>query len=246
MAVQGLDSVGAFASRVFGRERRSLANKRPSPLGAASENPVASGYYLGNRHELIHRHHEAITISPDQTGRWQLTIDLELPEDAEAAYESHDDESNFIFPLIFLKKTEGRTGFGARDEEGKVLTLANRRTCNKISAAAATNAANRLLAEKGITELPQENLQYILWCVTSWRPYGAAVILNELLERLNSSNHEVIEAWQEGGFVQDLEMLVDHSLVWTPLRGAPGERRSIDVHQDLRAPAQAVAALEAG
>jgi hypothetical protein len=233
MAVQGLSRVRDFASNLLGREGIEDDPDPPSPLGAASEDPAASGYYLGNRHELIHRHHEAITISPDQTGRWQLTIDLELPKDAEAAYEAHDGESNFIFPLFFLKKTEGRTGFGARDEAGKALTLANRRTCNKISAGAATNAANRLLAEQGIPELPEEHLQYILECVTSWRPYGAAVILNELLARLRESNPEIIEAWEKGGFIDDLEMLADHSLVWTPLRGRQGERRSIDVRQDL-------------
>lgn len=222
-----------FASNLLTRDGANARPARPSPLGAASQDSAASGYYLGNRHELIHRHHEAITISPDQTGRWQLTIDLELPEDETAAYESHNGESNFIFPLIFLKKTEGRTGFGARDEDGKALTLANRRTCNEISACAATNAANRLLAERGIPALPEENLLYILECVTSWRPYGAAVILNELLKRLEEARPEVIAAWEEAGLVQDLEMLVDHSLVWTPMRGMPGERRSIDVRQDL-------------
>jgi hypothetical protein len=205
----------------------------PAPMATGRQYAAAGSYYLGRAHQLIHRHHETITIKPDQTGRWELWIDLELPQAAEAQHDFDGREADFIFPLIFLKKSEGRTGFGARDEDGKTLTLANRRTCNWISAAAAARAGNRLLSERAIPALPHGDLEYVLWCVCSWKPYGASVILHELLKRVESIDPRIAQVWKEEGFTGDLEMLVDHSLVWTPLRGLPGERRSIEVMQDL-------------
>lgn len=196
----------------------------------------AGAYYLGFRHELIHRQTEKITIKPDQTGLWRLGIDLELPRDPEARVdvgEGKERSRQFVFPLLFLKKAEGRTGFGATDKDDRALTLLNRGTNNWISAAAAARAGNRILSDNALPTLDQDDLEYLLWCVCRWRPYDAAVVLGEMLARFESANPEGRAAWDEEGFTADLEMLADHSLVWTPLEGEGGERRSIEVRMDL-------------
>lgn len=195
-------------------------------------------FYFGRRHGLIHRHLETIVLEPDQTASWQLTVDLELPSDEEARCGQDDDKCFFLFPLLFLKKSEGRVEFGARDEDGTVLPLPNRVTCDWISALAAAKAGNRLLSEHEASEagrwtrtgrgplLPPENLEYVLRCVTSFRSYEAFVVLSKMLNDLDEERREV---WDEAGFTDELKMLVEHSLVWVPLRGRPGERRSIRI-----------------
>ena len=193
-------------------------------------------YFLGNRHELIHRHTESVDLSPDQAARWRLKIDFELPTAREAQCGRYDGEAMFLFPLLFLRKAEGRTGFEARDEQGAGIPLPNRGTSDRVSALAAARSAKRLLDEartKGdgsIPRLPLESLEYVFQCIASWRAYDASVILNHLLNKLDP---QIVEVWDEAGLTEDLEMLVDHSLVWVPLRGLPGERRSIDVGHDV-------------
>jgi hypothetical protein len=192
----------------------------------------AGAYYFGRKHRLIHRHLETIVLEADQTASWRLSVDLELPREPDARCGEHDHKCLFLFPLLFLKKSEGRVEFGAREEDGTVLSLPNRRTCDWVSSTAATQAANRLLAEQRGSSggrrrlLPSADLEYVLSCVCSWRSYDAFVVLKKMLNNLDG---EVREIWDEIGFTQELEMLVEHSLVWVPLHGLPGERRTIQI-----------------
>ncbi len=209
-----------------------------SPPSAAIDDRSAkiASYFIGHRHELIHRHTESIDLSVDQTARWRLKIDFELPTARRAQRGRHDGEAMFLFPLLFLRKAEGRTGFEAHDERGAGIPLPNRSTSDRVSALAAARAASRLLDEarsKGdssIPRLPAESLEYVFLCIARWRAYDASVILNHLLKKLDP---QIVEVWDEAGLTEDLEMMVDHSLVWVPLRGLPGERRSIDVGHDV-------------
>jgi hypothetical protein len=192
-------------------------------------------YYLGNRHQLIHRHTESIHIKPDQTARWQLKIDFELPPGREAQFASHNGESLFLFPLLFMRKAEGRTGFEARDEQRADIPLPNRGTGDRASALAATDLAISLLKKvndkdgRPLPELPREHLEHVFECICGWPAYNASVVLNHLLKSLDP---EILAIWHEAGLTTDLEMLVDHSLVWIPIRGLLGERRTIVVGHD--------------
>jgi hypothetical protein len=200
----------------------------------------AGGFYIGHAHGLIHRHIERISIGEGHDARWNLTVDLELPSDPDAHCGVHEGKCLFLFPLVFLKKAEGRTGFGVRDESGSELPLPTRTTCDWMSAAASTHAAKRIVkklrasareaGKRRPSQLPLESLDYVLHCVAQQRPYDAAVILNELLHSVDPA---VRDAWKEEGLTSDLKMLVEHWLLWLPVRGLPGERRQLVVGQDV-------------
>jgi hypothetical protein len=217
----------------------AVAAAAPSSLQISNQHARAGGYYLGNGHELIHRHLERITLAADDSAVWQLTVDFELPSDPAARCGVHDGEYLYLFPLAFLKKAEGRTGFGARDETGAAIPLLTRSTCDWVSANAAANAAGRIERElrreakgrRACRMLPHDDLAYALRCVASLGPFDSAVVLNELLDGLDD---EMAEAWRgERGLEQDLKMLVEHWMLWVPLRGLPGERRQVSIAQDV-------------
>lgn len=210
------------------------------PLGAAGIDERSSrigAYFLGRRHRLIHRHLEKVTIASDHTARWQLTIDLELPTEPAAECGAHNGESRFLFPLMYLKKAEGRTGFGASQEDGTAIPLPTRKTSDRVSAIAIAQAAAELFrgktdleAPESAPSIPSDSLRYVAHCIASEQPYNASVILNELLHRLDP---RIRTAWDSAGLTSVLKMLVEHYLVWVPLRGLPGERRQINVGQDV-------------
>jgi hypothetical protein len=195
------------------------------------------GYYLGRNHALIHRHRERVSVSPQQTARWELTIDLSLPTDPRAVCGKHNGACQFLFPLMFLKKSEGRTGLGAEDADGRTLSLMNRESCDWISGIAATEAVYRLgegkrppiWSRSNGSDGETDDLRYVLQCIASRRPYDSAVILNELLDCIGP---DAVKRWEAEGLAGDLKMLVEHSLVWVPLEGQPGQRQVIKVSQD--------------
>ena len=216
----------------------SAATTKRTSAAISDKSARKGAYYLGNEHSSIHRHSESIHINPDQTARWKLKIDFELPIKRAAQCGTHNDEGLFLFPLLFLRKAVGRTGFQVMDEQGAAIPLPNRGTCDRASALAATTLASRLLKKVGGTDsrslpsLPRKDIkhmEYVFENICVRRAYEASVILNHLLTNLDP---EVIAVWYEAGLAEDLEMLVDHSLVWVPLRGLPGERRSIEVCAD--------------
>src|SRR5215218_2995163 len=79
--------------------------------------PPNCGFYLRGEHRLIRRHEEALTLSADNTGRWDLRIDLELPDHPEAGRLEEDGTRTFLFPLVFLRKNESRMQFRVYEEE---------------------------------------------------------------------------------------------------------------------------------
>jgi len=220
-----------------------VTNGEGPPSSAIDDQAKTGGFYLGRDHNLIHRHLEQIEIAPNHTARWQLTIDLELPSDPSARAGVHDGECLFLFPLVFLRKAEGRTRFCVKDESNAELPRPVRRDCDWITAMAATEAAHRIESELSeelraagetpIEPLSTETLEYPLRCLASFRPYDASVILNEILHRLHRRDSRVAKGWEVKELTADLKMLVEHWLLWVPLRGLPGERRHLTVGQDV-------------
>ena len=142
----------------------------------------------------------------------------------------------FLFPLLFLRKSQGRTGFEAQDEHRAVVPLLNRELSDQISARAAAQRAMKLIDDArahqpDLPVLPHGSLDFVFERICRWPAYSASVILNKLLKGLDE---RIVEIWDddEVGLVEDLELLVDHSLVWVPLKGLPGERRVIEVAHD--------------
>jgi hypothetical protein len=202
-------------------------DKQPS-LAIGTAATETAGYYMGWEHGLIHRHIETMEINSDQSARWQLMIDLELPNSPEASYASHDGQGHFLFPLLFSKKAEGRTGFGVVAEDEKILAIPTRAKCDTVSAAAALQAGRRILDSRARRSLPAD-LEARLLGIVTMRPLPSSAVLAALEDDLDPEVHEV---WRKSGFLEDLHMLVEHLVIWMPFRGIPGERRVIRVRHD--------------
>lgn len=203
---------------------------------------VSCGYYLRKRHGLIHRHTETIELQPDHTARWQLRIDFELPSDDEARWPGEDGTDTFLFPLVFLKKASSRVGFEVRDESGDLLTVPVRTECDRISSFAAAHASESMHASiHPRPEIPLEGLREVFEKIAADKPFESSLALHKVLGEVGLEGKHTIpeenvalgKAWEEKGLLEVLHMLVDHSLIWVPLTGRPGERRTIVVYQEI-------------
>jgi hypothetical protein len=93
-------------------------------------------------------------------------------------------------------------------------------------------------------EIGVDGLKKVLGKIASDKPFESSITLHKVLgevglERLESQHNVSKEnlalgrAWEENGLLEALHMLVDHSLLWVPLAGKPGERRTIVVSQEV-------------
>jgi hypothetical protein len=196
---------------------------------------------------LIKRHVEMVDLDADNTALRQLQIDLELPTDP-AAFLGNADESgkyHFLFPLAYLRKVDARTGFEVRDERGAKLVVPIRKECDKVSARAAAAAGASLQAEidPSSTSLSVEDLELVLRPIVTNTPFRSSLALQEVFlqiglehEDTTSPGREQIaigEAWREAGLADVLRMLVEHTLIWVPMHGRPGERRTVTLTQQV-------------
>jgi hypothetical protein len=192
------------------------------------------GYYFEEKRDQIHRHVEALELHPDQTGHWQLTIDLELPTDRAAICERHGGENLYLFPLVFLRKAEKDANFTVQREDGASIPFPLRKENAWVSSIATAHAASRLIAEGSSRRLSVEQLQPILYDLAAGSPYDASVIHDKLLRNVASiSGGGLPPAWEETGFASVLRLLVEHSLMWVILRGRPGQRRRLTVGHEF-------------
>jgi hypothetical protein len=208
------------------------------------------GYYFRQRHGAIHRHTETVSINADHTAHWQLKVDLELPTDKTAKCLQLSDECVFLFPLAFLKKSDPRTGFKVEDRDGQLIPVPIREECDRVSSIAAAQAGVRLLEDGKQPKLDLAELERNLYEIPAGTPFESSQKLSALLGLLEPTNPEFTpypkltaeqlrigkemgEIWSEGGLTEILRMFVEHSMIWVPLRGIPGERRSITVSQDI-------------
>lgn len=203
---------------------------------------VSCGYYLRKRHGLIHRHTEVVELHPDHTARWQLQVDFELPSDEEARWPGEDGTDVFLFPLAFLKKASSRTGFEVRDGSGNLLTVPVRSECDRISSLAAAYASESMhTLIHPPPEIPMEGLRGVFEKIAADRPFQSSLTLHKVLgevglegeREVSKENAALGRAWQDSGLLEVLHMLVDHSLIWIPLTGKGGERRTIVITQEI-------------
>lgn len=196
------------------------------------------GYYLRDEHKLIHRHSELIRLNPDHTAEWMLTIDLELPtHPLPRCTRERDDQYLFLFPLVYLKKSDARTGFRVRAQDGSELPIPTRSECDRVTGLAAAEAANWLLAMAGGQRLDLELLAHSLQDIPRENPYLASAVVDRIRQQLEvepeSSGGAIVKRWERAGLLEVLKMLIEHTLVWVPLRGHPGEHLSISLSQEV-------------
>lgn len=202
-------------------------------------------WYLQQHHYLIRRHSESLELHGDLTASWELSIDLELPADQGGCWKTGDGRLIFPFPLVFLKKVEGRMAFSICDESGTTLPIPIRSECDNFSTRGLGVAAEQLLA-KIKRELPSEDLAELrerFERIVTDRPYPAAMALLTLRQELglesnddgtevDAQSKEIGEYWRENGLNEVLQMLVEHSLIWVGIWGRPGERRTIVLREE--------------
>jgi hypothetical protein len=224
-----------------------MVDESVDPAAEQSGDPFA--WYLRNRHQLIRRHEEVLTMHPDQSASWELRVDLELPTKIERKWEKAPGEYLFPFPLVFLKKAEQRVEFSIRNELGEAVPVPIRKECDEFSAKGLAHAASDLFKERRLS-LSNERLDALsarlepsFRRVVGEKPYEAALVLAKLREEVGldaaekklgkhpAAAGEVGVAWKEAGLDEVLQMLVEHSLIWVLLKGRPGERRSIFIRE---------------
>jgi hypothetical protein len=228
---------------------KSGTESRAEKRRKAPAEPLARGcaYYLATIHQLIKRHVEVLALSGDNTADRQLEIDFELPTDP-ASFLGRPDEDgryHFLFPLAYVRKADARTGFKVRDEHGMKLTVPIRSECDQISARAAAAAGVALqakLADSSVT-LSVDDLEQIFKPIVAETPFEASLNLQEIFVRIGleaedghtptQEQREIGDAWRRAGLADVLHMLVEHSLLWVPLHGRPGERRTVTLSQQI-------------
>jgi hypothetical protein len=174
-------------------------------------------------------------------------VDIELPTDPAAFLGDPDEEDkrHFLFPLAYLRKSDARTGFEVRDADGTSLTVPIRAECDHISSLAAAEAAATLHASvrRSPTILSAGELVEIFRPIVANLPFDSSLALQEVLRQvglgegdtadLTAEQIAIGQAWDKAGLAEILHMLVEHSLLWVPLHGRPGERRSILLSQHI-------------
>lgn len=116
--------------------------------GRTSSPEPNCGYYLRGEHRLIRRHEESLSVNSDNTARWKLRVDLELPNHPEAKTpEAGTENFLFMFPLVYLRKNESRMLFNVFEEGKGPVPLPTRKECDDISAEAIGQAINFLASE---------------------------------------------------------------------------------------------------
>lgn len=196
------------------------------------------GYYLRNEHELIHRHFEQVQLDPDHTAKWRLMIDLELPtHPLPRCREESEGEYLFLFPLVYLKKSDTRTGFRVEAQDGSSIPIPTKVECDRVTGLAAAEAANWLLAKAGGKRLDLDLLTESLQSIPKETPYIASTVVDRLQRQLeddpDSSGGEIVKRWENTGLLDVLKMLIEHTLIWVPLRGRPGEHLSVTLSQEI-------------
>jgi hypothetical protein len=144
--------------------------------------------------------------------------------------------------LVFLKKADPRTGFEVRDETGALVPIPIRAECDRLSGFAAAHASEALHATLDTPpEISLEKLKVIIGKMAAASPFHASLMLRGVLKKVGLEGSGEVppevadlgQAWKENGLLEVLHMLVDHSMVWLPLEGKPGERRTMVISQEI-------------
>jgi hypothetical protein len=196
------------------------------------------GYYLRDEHELIHRHTEQVQLNADHTAEWRLTVDFELPtHPLPRCSQTPDGENLFLFPLAYLKKSDARTGFRVEAQNGSLVPIPTKSQCDRVTGLAAAEAANWLLTTAGGERLELDLLAESLQAIPKENPYLASTVVDRIRRQLDeapdSSGGEIVLRWEDAGLLDVLKMLIEHSLIWVPLWGRPGEHHSITLSQEI-------------
>jgi len=224
-------------------ERLSTGDTKPaSDVSSGCADPVLdldrgaslAAFYFRGRHGLIRRHVETVQLGVDLTGRQQLTVDFDLPRDPTARWLAGADGAHwFLFPLAFLPKWVPRTGLDLRNEDGGTLPLLTRAENGLVSAKAVLD----VLASDP-TKVPSGELEKLVVELVVEKALPASVALAQISRSIEKPAEVADTDWI--AFEGVLRLLMEHSVLWTPIQGVPGTRRVAKISFDFELETRAI------
>jgi hypothetical protein len=203
-------------------KRQTFVNRVRGPRPATYEDGAreSGAYFLLHPPDWVHRHVEQLTIETEKIAYRRLTIDLELPADEGAWFDCDGDDAFYFVPLTRMAKDPPTSRVDLRNESGESLPLLTR----------SENAQHSILAflsgyEQSTGRVPPEDLsEWLDLAVTDTGAqarlgsgHAAAIAESEPFDALRAS-----KAFKEAALDA-----AANSLLWTVLRGRPGQRRII-------------------
>lgn len=173
------------------------------------------------------RHVETVEIESEKELRRKLRVDIELPVDLEASFPGHDGRNRLYFiPLVQLSKDLRQSHLELKDERGTTIHPYTRAENAVISTAALQGAA--LALNQQITGDQRAKLNRNLKILVSDMGGEAhqlyPLLVGQLLLGMPSMSSVAPEISNLINLVQDLTV---NSMLWVPLVGTRGERRSV-------------------
>jgi hypothetical protein len=173
--------------------------------------------------DAIARHVETLLIESPLSAQRNLTIDVLLPPRGIR-------RSTWVLPVTRLAKADPTSFIDLSNERGVTIALPTRRECNTIT----YEVLLPELLEIAQSDRERHGIEAALKVlVHQIRPEHAQIGLS-FIEAAIARNSVVLSARLE----ETLNQLVDNSIVWLPITGAPGQRKLVKLsyHIKLQAP----------
>jgi hypothetical protein len=215
--------------RRFGGGTNRLPISDDSKLSLDYEEIGRKGSYflLANSTQYLRRHVETVQILSDSFARRRLTIDIQLPSEADLGFECDNGDVVFWMPATAITKKPPRSNIDLRDESGRAVPLLTRRENGLISQAALVEAA------KDLTGAPPSPLLVGLLRETVECSDVAAEVAGVLVENALKSVIGEKENEHTVAFTDSVQSLAGNAWAWIPFRGRTGERRVLKFHYDI-------------
>jgi hypothetical protein len=179
-------------------------------------------FYLQREPDWVRRHVETIDVTGARFGRRHLTIDFTIPSAQEAIVRPGSPGHLYCVPVALLGKRTPRSKIDFVDEDGRRLPLLSRRENALISVFAVREALTSAIK----TDPPRAMDDALLGLIPqSGRTALFQFYLFEYAAKKELQQFTRSEAWRH--IRRATESLVNDSIVWLPILGQPGERRSV-------------------
>lgn len=206
-------------------QSRRVLTPSPDEVGAKG------AWFFGdnNRRHGV-RHVQTVALRTDRLARLQLTVDLLLPGEAPVAVSAAAGQHDFIVPLVLIDKWPPVTHFDLHDEADRTIPLLTRAEAAETTISALLKRAHQLA---GDVELPDEVLNIVRAAVVQESELARTHLLwlDDLVRENPPWYRARASAWDDLRSL--LEELARGWLLWIPLSGRLGERRSIQLAFDL-------------
>jgi hypothetical protein len=168
------------------------------------------------------RHVEHFDFVDDVFLRRRLTVDLQLPERG-GSLGRLDSERLYMVPAVVLRKDRPVSELDLCNEAGRSLPLLTRAENAAISGEAVVSAAEKLAGG----QIPKQFAARIR-AVAANRPHAARQAYEQHASSASEAALRRILAHPQGPALDRfINRMIDHSVVWVPLRGRPGQRRLV-------------------